>query len=292
MIYTVRGGDTLSGIGARFGVPWQWIYNQNMFVIGPNPNVIGPGQRLYIPCKNPGSRSVPLPNPQEPSNSGGSNNGGSSGGGNNGNPGTRNDLFCACRERLKAIEGLPDFHVGPWEFTLPVQIPEKLFEILKLAPISIDLKDMALEFQWETHETQIGGLYCVTIDATSRLTPPKISASFFKVLSAGSRSWGHPKYNLTLCEDGSVRGSARSSAYYDLTLSIGGSVKDVIGLSLDANLFVELYSELVEGKFGANIEVNGTVTAAIPFVYATSKPLVKWEWHPHVGIPKLKNWLC
>ncbi|WP_164689585.1 RHS repeat-associated core domain-containing protein [Herpetosiphon llansteffanensis] len=58
--YTVRSGDTLSGIGARFGINWRWIANANS--IG-NPYIISPGQSLYIPCND--------------------NNDGGSGGGNN-----------------------------------------------------------------------------------------------------------------------------------------------------------------------------------------------------------------
>lgn len=46
--YTVRKGDTLSGIGRRFGVPWQSIYAANRQVIGADPDLIKPGQRLVI----------------------------------------------------------------------------------------------------------------------------------------------------------------------------------------------------------------------------------------------------
>ncbi len=52
--YTVVSGDSLSLISQRFygtqsasGV--QKIYYSNMTTIGPNPNVIFPGQKLYIP---------------------------------------------------------------------------------------------------------------------------------------------------------------------------------------------------------------------------------------------------
>lgn len=47
--YVVVRGDTLSGIGARFGVPWQTIYSRNRSVIGSNPNRIYPGQVITIP---------------------------------------------------------------------------------------------------------------------------------------------------------------------------------------------------------------------------------------------------
>lgn len=52
--YTVVSGDSLSLISQRFygtqsasGV--QKIYYSNMTTIGANPNVIFPGQKLYIP---------------------------------------------------------------------------------------------------------------------------------------------------------------------------------------------------------------------------------------------------
>jgi nucleoid-associated protein YgaU len=52
--YTVVSGDSLSLISQKFygsqsasGV--QKIYYSNMATIGANPNVIYPGQKLYIP---------------------------------------------------------------------------------------------------------------------------------------------------------------------------------------------------------------------------------------------------
>ncbi|MCX5335256.1 transglycosylase family protein [Streptomyces sp. NBC_00140] len=46
--YTVRKGDTLSGIAARHGTTWQRIHAANKAVIGGDPNMIVPGQRLEI----------------------------------------------------------------------------------------------------------------------------------------------------------------------------------------------------------------------------------------------------
>ncbi|MGP4045729.1 LysM peptidoglycan-binding domain-containing protein [Streptomyces sp. 2A115] len=46
--YTVRSGDTLSGIAARHGTSWQRIYAANKSVIGGDPNAIVPGQRLEL----------------------------------------------------------------------------------------------------------------------------------------------------------------------------------------------------------------------------------------------------
>ncbi|MFJ4684071.1 transglycosylase family protein [Streptomyces sp. NPDC088789] len=46
--YTVREGDTLSGIAARYGTDWQRIHSANRAVIGDDPDEIVPGQRLDI----------------------------------------------------------------------------------------------------------------------------------------------------------------------------------------------------------------------------------------------------
>jgi hypothetical protein len=43
--YTVQPGDTLSEIGAAYGVPWQTIYKKNKDIIN-DPNLIFPGQVL------------------------------------------------------------------------------------------------------------------------------------------------------------------------------------------------------------------------------------------------------
>ncbi|MGW3288926.1 LysM peptidoglycan-binding domain-containing protein [Streptomyces sp. NPDC001002] len=44
--YTVRQGDTLSKIAARHGTTWQRLYAANKAVIGADPDLIVPGQRL------------------------------------------------------------------------------------------------------------------------------------------------------------------------------------------------------------------------------------------------------
>jgi nucleoid-associated protein YgaU len=46
--YTVREGDTLSGIAARHGTTWRELYAANKSVIGGDPHMIVPGQRLEL----------------------------------------------------------------------------------------------------------------------------------------------------------------------------------------------------------------------------------------------------
>ena len=56
-IYHVQPGDTLSGIAQRFygdGNKYHQIYDYcNRQVIGPDPNLIRPGEVLYIPAIAP-----------------------------------------------------------------------------------------------------------------------------------------------------------------------------------------------------------------------------------------------
>lgn len=47
--YTVQSGDTLSSIAARYGTSVNAIYQSNRTTIGPDPNLIVPGQKLYLP---------------------------------------------------------------------------------------------------------------------------------------------------------------------------------------------------------------------------------------------------
>lgn len=46
--YTVREGDTLSKIAARHETTWQQLYAANKAVIGGDPDLIVPGQRLAL----------------------------------------------------------------------------------------------------------------------------------------------------------------------------------------------------------------------------------------------------
>ena len=50
--YAVVSGDTLWGIARRFygdGNQWRRIYSANRHVVGSNPNLIRPGQKLHVP---------------------------------------------------------------------------------------------------------------------------------------------------------------------------------------------------------------------------------------------------
>jgi nucleoid-associated protein YgaU len=46
--YTVREGDTLSLVAARHGTTWRQLYAANRAVIGEDPDLIVPGQRLDL----------------------------------------------------------------------------------------------------------------------------------------------------------------------------------------------------------------------------------------------------
>lgn len=48
MVHTVKAGETLSSIARKYNTTWQVIYNKNKNVIGSNPNLIKPGQKLVI----------------------------------------------------------------------------------------------------------------------------------------------------------------------------------------------------------------------------------------------------
>ena len=52
--YTVQSGDSLSKVSQKFygnmnADNVSRIYYSNLETVGPNPNVIFPGQKLYIP---------------------------------------------------------------------------------------------------------------------------------------------------------------------------------------------------------------------------------------------------
>ena len=50
-VYVVKSGDSLGLIANRFRLDgWTGLYNLNKAVIGPDPDVIRPGQKLLIPA--------------------------------------------------------------------------------------------------------------------------------------------------------------------------------------------------------------------------------------------------
>jgi LysM repeat protein len=69
--YTVRSGDSLSSIAARFGIAdWHTLYNANVKVIGSNPNLIRagwvltiPGRTVTVPAAKPAVVAAPAPAP-------------------------------------------------------------------------------------------------------------------------------------------------------------------------------------------------------------------------------------
>ena len=48
IIYVAASGDNLSLIAWKYGVHWQDIYEMNKAVIGGDPRLIFPGQKLTI----------------------------------------------------------------------------------------------------------------------------------------------------------------------------------------------------------------------------------------------------
>ncbi len=66
--YTVRPGDTLSAIGARFGVSYQAIARANGIA---NPNLIYAGQQLVIPGRGGAPAPSPAPSPTPTPSTGG-----------------------------------------------------------------------------------------------------------------------------------------------------------------------------------------------------------------------------
>jgi Tfp pilus assembly protein FimV len=52
----VRRGDSLSGIAARYRIEWPGLYEANRAVVGGNPSLLTPGERLRIPSKAAAAR--------------------------------------------------------------------------------------------------------------------------------------------------------------------------------------------------------------------------------------------
>ncbi len=54
-VYVVKSGDSLSSIGAKFGVNYTKIHDRNRGIIGSDPTNIYPGQKLIIPVSGSSS---------------------------------------------------------------------------------------------------------------------------------------------------------------------------------------------------------------------------------------------
>lgn len=63
IIYTVKQGDTLSGIGAKYGMDYKVIASYNGI---SNPNLIHVGQQIKIPKNNVAPAPTPVPTPSTP----------------------------------------------------------------------------------------------------------------------------------------------------------------------------------------------------------------------------------
>lgn len=50
--YVVQKGDSLAKIAPKFKLTWQSLYCENKKLIGSNPNVISPGERMQVPSKD------------------------------------------------------------------------------------------------------------------------------------------------------------------------------------------------------------------------------------------------
>ncbi|WNO71026.1 transglycosylase family protein [Streptomyces sp. AM8-1-1] len=66
--YTVARGDSLSRIADAEDVRggWQGLYAQNRTVVGPDPDLIHPGQKLILRIEAPRSRTGPVPSAEAP----------------------------------------------------------------------------------------------------------------------------------------------------------------------------------------------------------------------------------
>ena len=64
--YTVRSGDTLSGIAPRYELAWPTLYDLNRQTVGDNPDMIHIGDMLTICDDGHHTVSTPAPRPAAP----------------------------------------------------------------------------------------------------------------------------------------------------------------------------------------------------------------------------------
>jgi LysM repeat protein len=62
VLYTVKPGDTLSGVAQQYNTTWGAIYHDNQSTIG-NPNLIYAGERLSVPAGDQTTGVVPAQAP-------------------------------------------------------------------------------------------------------------------------------------------------------------------------------------------------------------------------------------
>ena len=75
VLYTVKPGDTLSGVAQQYNTTWEAVYHDNQSAIR-NPNLIYVGERLHVPAGDRTAATVPVQAPAAQSFS--SSNGGQS----------------------------------------------------------------------------------------------------------------------------------------------------------------------------------------------------------------------
>jgi LysM repeat protein len=59
VLYTVKPGDTLSGVAQHYNTTWEAVYHDNQSAIR-NPNLIYVGERLHVPAGDRTTGTVPV----------------------------------------------------------------------------------------------------------------------------------------------------------------------------------------------------------------------------------------
>jgi LysM repeat protein len=68
VLYTVKPGDTLSGVAQQYNTTWEAVYHDNQSAIR-NPNLIYVGERLHVPAGDRTAATVPAQTPAAQSSS-------------------------------------------------------------------------------------------------------------------------------------------------------------------------------------------------------------------------------